>query len=251
MHPVKKLIPARIKKLIVNRTRGTFKKDLIKFADGAAIEIGGPTQFFEPNGPLPFYKYAKSIDNVNYSRETLWGNHLNDDFIFNPSRKPGDFIESDATSISQNVFREYDYLLASHVLEHVANPIKAIIDWRNVLIPQGKIVILVPNKKYTYDINRPITQFDHLMNDYDNEISENDDTHFDEIIENHSLVLDSTTKNVEELRRKVNNNYETRFCHHHVYDLSLLKQVLEFCNFKVLSTDTFRPYNHLIVGEKL
>ena len=53
--------------------------------------------------------------------------------------------------------RLVDYVVASHVIEHVPNPIR----WLNMLFeiiqPGGFIFLVVPDKRYTFDYQRPTT----------------------------------------------------------------------------------------------
>ena len=44
-----------------------------------------------------------------------------------------------------------DYVVTSHVLEHVPNPVKALAEWYRVLRPGGIIYCLVPDRRYTWD----------------------------------------------------------------------------------------------------
>src|SRR6185503_5259726 len=44
-----------------------------------------------------------------------------------------------------------DYVLASHVLEHVANPVAALAEWYRVVRPDGIIYLIVPNRLSTFD----------------------------------------------------------------------------------------------------
>jgi SAM-dependent methyltransferase len=64
---------------------------------------------------------------------------------------------------------EFDFLIASHVIEHVHNPLKALLAWRRVLRPGGLVLCIVPDGRYTFDAGRPLTPFEHLLWDYENE----------------------------------------------------------------------------------
>jgi SAM-dependent methyltransferase len=64
---------------------------------------------------------------------------------------------------------EFDFLIASHVIEHVHNPLKALLAWRRVLRPGGLALCIVPDGRYTFDAGRPLTSFEHLLWDYEND----------------------------------------------------------------------------------
>jgi hypothetical protein len=49
----------------------------------------------------------------------------------------------------------FHYVLASHVLEHVPNPIGWLGDLSSVLVPGGFIALVIPDKRFCFDIRRP------------------------------------------------------------------------------------------------
>lgn len=46
-----------------------------------------------------------------------------------------------------------DYVASSHVLEHVANPIRALVEWQRVTKSGGYVYCVVPNRRVTFDKN--------------------------------------------------------------------------------------------------
>lgn len=59
-----------------------------------------------------------------------------------------------------------DYVCASHVLEHLANPINALLEWHRVLKGGGLLYLVVPDKRFTFDQPRRITSPAHVVNDF-------------------------------------------------------------------------------------
>src|SRR5256885_1929786 len=59
-----------------------------------------------------------------------------------------------------------DYVITSHVLEHVANPVAALAEWYRVLRPGGLIYLVVPDRRFTWDHPRPLTPVAHLLEDF-------------------------------------------------------------------------------------
>lgn len=59
-----------------------------------------------------------------------------------------------------------DFVIANHFLEHCANPILAIENFLRVLRPGGVVYLAVPDKRFTFDKERPTTTLEHLMRDY-------------------------------------------------------------------------------------
>ena len=59
-----------------------------------------------------------------------------------------------------------DYLVSSHVLEHLPDPIAALHEWHRVLRPGGLLYLVVPDQRYTFDAPRPTTTTEHLLRDF-------------------------------------------------------------------------------------
>jgi len=59
-----------------------------------------------------------------------------------------------------------DFVIANHFIEHCQNPIGALQNMLRVLKPGGKLYLSIPDKRYTFDMDRPITSVDHVTKDY-------------------------------------------------------------------------------------
>ena len=59
-----------------------------------------------------------------------------------------------------------DFVIANHFLEHCQNPIKTIHNMLRVLKSEGILYLGLPDKRYTFDAHRPLTDIDHLLKDY-------------------------------------------------------------------------------------
>lgn len=59
-----------------------------------------------------------------------------------------------------------DFVIANHFLEHCQNPIQTVHSMLRVLKPEGILYLGIPDKRYTFDVHRPITDIDHLLKDY-------------------------------------------------------------------------------------
>lgn len=77
-----------------------------------------------------------------------------------------------------------DYVIASHVLEHVANPIAALAEWHRVVRPGGVIYFVVPNRLAAFDHTRELTPVSHLLDDFRAGTTACDPTHIDEFAQN-------------------------------------------------------------------
>jgi predicted SAM-dependent methyltransferase len=73
-----------------------------------------------------------------------------------------------------------DFVIANHFLEHCQNPIGAIHNILRVLRGDGIIYLAIPDKRYTFDVDRPVTTLDHLLKDYEQGPEWSKRQHFEE-----------------------------------------------------------------------
>ncbi|MBW4561958.1 MAG: class I SAM-dependent methyltransferase [Mojavia pulchra JT2-VF2] len=59
-----------------------------------------------------------------------------------------------------------DFVIANHMIEHCQNPIGTIEQHLRVLKSGGILYMAVPDKRYTFDVSRPVTSLEHLIRDY-------------------------------------------------------------------------------------
>lgn len=68
----------------------------------------------------------------------------------------------------------FDYIVSSHVIEHMPNIIAAFKEWNRILKFNGTIAIIFPKRDaLPEDKNREITSIDHFFGDYKNAIDVN------------------------------------------------------------------------------
>jgi SAM-dependent methyltransferase len=238
---------------IRRRTRRIWNYRLIGRAvsGGRGLEIGGPSAVFSPAAPNvyipPIYALAASIDNCNFATNTTWSEgDAGRTFQYVEDREPGLQYIHDATALSSIGDGSYDFLLASHILEHVANPLRALEEFHRVLKPKGAVLVLVPNRSHTFDHQRPYTSFAHLAEDRAAGRDETDLTHLEEILALHDLQRDLPAGTPEQFRARCMRNVENRCMHHHVFSIEVLEQALRAKHLRPLySTDAWAP--HLLV----
>jgi SAM-dependent methyltransferase len=76
------------------------------------------------------------------------------------------------------------YVATSHVLEHVANPVAALLEWYRVIRPGGFIYMVVPDRRFTWDRARKPTPVDHMLDDFRRGTTAVDATHIDDFVDN-------------------------------------------------------------------
>lgn len=147
---------------------------------------------------------------------------------------------------------KYDFLYASHVLEHSANPMRTLEEWVRVVKESGIIYIVVPNKLKIYDVKREPTPLTWFINRYDNDLWDFD---LDEI----QTMVDMTEKlpnydvpesEKKSLYRHIKENPDGNH-HYSVYDPISMIQFSNFVgkkfNLDILNIQIIRHEIHLVM----
>ena len=79
-------------------------------------------------------------------------------------------IEGHATAIPCDKHSQ-DYIISSHVIEHVPNIIKAFLHWNNIIKPGGIVFMIFPKRDaLESDACRPITPLAEFISHYENNV---------------------------------------------------------------------------------
>ncbi len=84
----------------------------------------------------------------------------------NAEIKEPDIID-DAEKLSKVSRNDYDFVIANHFIEHCQNPILTIKNMLSKVKNAGYVILSIPDKRYTFDVKRSITEFTHLIKDYE------------------------------------------------------------------------------------
>jgi hypothetical protein len=212
------------------------------------LEIGGPSHLFCSNRLIPVYDRCESLDQCNFSDKTIWDQAAQNTSSAVPV---GRHSVAEATDLSGLRDEAYDFVLASHVLEHVANPLRALLEWKRVLRPGGLLLVIVPDKRGTFDHRRPYTEFGHIQADFDENKTEDDGSHLSEILALHDIRLDPGAGSAEHFRERCFNNSKVRAMHHHVFRPEVLVQMLSQTQMRVLGVAIERPFHLIGVAQRL
>ena len=234
-----RLVPVRLKNLtkdLNNRIVMSFHFRRVKkyFAGLSGLEIGGPSKLFSDK--LPIYQTVKNLDNVNFASDTIWEESLTSygEFKFRTEKSTGTQYISEATNLKEISDVTYDFLISSNCLEHIANPVKALIEWKRVIKPSGTMLVIVPRKESNFDHKRNTTKLAHIIEDFLADIGEESLTHLSEILSAHDLSRDPAAGTIEEFHNRSLANFENRSLHHHVFDSNLLSDLFLHIGFKVI-----------------
>jgi predicted SAM-dependent methyltransferase len=59
-----------------------------------------------------------------------------------------------------------DFVIANHLLEHCQDPLAALQSMFRVLRPGGVLYLAVPDRRFTFDADRPVTSLEHVLEDH-------------------------------------------------------------------------------------
>lgn len=219
------------------------------FLNKYGLEVGGPSGIFQDDGLIPVYKVIKGLDGCNFSNSTIWEGKIENGRNYNYYKeKKGIQYIMEASDLSAIPDEKYEFIISSNCLEHVANPMKAVQEWIRVVKKGGIVLLVLPNREYCFDRYRNITDFSHLLDDFKRNVGEDDLTHLDEILKFHDLRLDKAAGSKEDFRNRSLKNFENRALHHHVFNVSLLKEIFEYFNIEFISG--YEGSVNVIVGRK-
>jgi SAM-dependent methyltransferase len=196
---------------------------------------------------IPVYDRCRGIDNCNFSERTIWSDNV-DCAAFGPHR--GEEFVADGCDFSVIPEETYDFVLASHVFEHLANPLRMLQECKRVLKTKGALLIIVPDKRATFDRKRPFTPFEHLQTDFEANTPEDDFTHVDEILALHDLGLDPLAGSSQEFQARCLRNASIRAMHHHVFRPEVLVLMFGYFQMRVLNICIERPFHIVVLVEK-
>ena len=186
-----------------------------KYIKGDGIEIGAL------HSPLPVPEAA----NVRYvDRMSVFDLRLQ-----YPEMKELPLVEvdiiDDGEVLSTIEDNSLDFAIANHLIEHCQNPIQTLKNYFRVLKPGGILYLAVPDKRYTFDVDRPVTSLEHLIEDYTEGPERSRISHFEEYVR----MVDRTPEKKVSARLLyllIDLDYSIHF---HVWTPSAFTELLLYC----------------------
>lgn len=209
------------------------------------LEIGGPSAIFARDGKIPVYTSAARIDNVVFASQTMWHDaDTGGRFDFDAQRTAGRQLVLEGSTLPGVQPGSYQFILSSHVLEHLANPIQALRRWQELLVRDGHLLLVVPHRDRSFDRHRPVTRIEHLLADAATDVGEDDMTHAEEALALHDYEWGQGTDR-RQFQEAVRDNLRRRSLHHHVFDTELVGRLLDLVGFQLLALEP-APLFHII-----
>jgi predicted SAM-dependent methyltransferase len=127
-----------------------------KFLQGHGLEIGA----LHLPLALPRGAHARYVDRM--SREDLRHHY--------PEMRTYDLVAVDVIDDGETLATvpdaSQDFVIANHFIEHTQDPIATIGNHLRVLKPGGVLFMAVPDKRRTFDAERPVTPLEHHVADH-------------------------------------------------------------------------------------
>jgi len=192
-----------------------------QYLKGEGIEVGAlhaPLQV--PDSVKVHYVDRMSVSDLRKQYPELATVHLVE----------ADIVDNGETlsSIADN---SWDFAIANHMIEHCQNPIGALENFLRVIKPGGLVYMGVPDKRYTFDIDRPLTSLDHLIRDYKEGPEWSKLGHYDEYVR----LVDKTPEEQVAARMKLLLDIDYSI-HFHVWTSETFPEMLAYCQENLSSS---------------
>jgi SAM-dependent methyltransferase len=107
-----------------------------------------------------------------------------------------------------------DFIIASHVLEHLRFPLLALKSWYDALNSGGILILKVPDKRYTFDCARQRTPLQHLIQESENPGQFDIEAHYADWVEH----ISHRRPGEPEFRRQLDHLLSMKYSiHYHVW----------------------------------
>ena len=203
------------------------------------IEIAGPTLTFADGGPLPVYSLVGGLSNYGFSAAP-------DTFQY--GARIGRSTVCDAKTLPL-ADESCDFVLSSHVIEHLADPLTGLKEWSRVLRRGGSLLLLLPEGRRTFDRYRPVTSWEHLLTDFERRMPESDTTHLAQAV-NRTDTHHWSFEPWDGWQTTFADNAKHRAVHHHVFDMALTKRAVSFVGLRALCAELVFPFHIVLLATK-
>lgn len=195
------------------RIRGVSRESVAAhYLRGNGLEIGAL------HNPLsvPRKAHVRYVDRMSVAELRRHYPELDYDNITEPD------ILDDGERLSTIPAESQDFLIANHFLEHCENPIETLNNFLRVLKTGGILYLCIPDKRYTFDRDRPVTPFEHLERDYREGPAWSRRQHVEEWV-----ALVEKISSPEQARRRVDELLAMKYSiHYHVWTQSELLELV-------------------------
>lgn len=192
-----------------------------RYIAGHGIEIG------PGNSPIRLHS-GISVKHVDMSpKDVLVGVHGFPDDWSAPD------IVDDGEVLSSIDDYSLDFVIACHVLEHTQNPLKVLETWFTKLRTGGVLFVAIPDRRHSFDKQRKLTSFEHLLADYRHGPAGSEEEHLHEWI---TVVNKETDEHAVAAQKSELRKIDYRI-HYHVWETNSFIEALVRSNGLVADFD--------------
>jgi predicted SAM-dependent methyltransferase len=126
-------------------------------------------------------------------------------------------IVDNAEKLSKVKNNSQDFIIANHFMEHTLDPIGTVMNLSKKLRKDGVLYFAIPDKRYTFDSRRPLTPYEHLLEEHNHPSAEMKWQHF---LEASELIDGRKGKDIEKHAREL---FDAKYSiHYHVWTRATL-----------------------------
>ena len=149
---------------------------LARFLNGSGVELG------PGHHPLPIPYPGVSVRYLD-----RWQPDENLELFTNVDpgaafTKPDFIVNLDVDGLSALDEGSQDFVIASHLLEHLADPLRQLEEIHRVLQCGGVVLIFLPDRRFTFDRRRAATPLEHLVADHRDRVTTVSDEHVEDYL---------------------------------------------------------------------
>ncbi len=203
------------------RARMRSRETLSTHLEGAGIEVGpGNVPFAVPPGVV--VRYVDRLTSTEHSE--LFYELPMVDFV-----EPDIVADLDTDGLTALDSQSQDFVICSHVLEHLADPLGFLEEAHRVLRIGGVLLILLPDRRYTFDRGRDPTPLACLLRDHAEGATTPDDDHMVEFLLGADQGPDFSLPTDEDARAQLFAWHRDRSIHVHCWTDPEFREVLDYC----------------------
>jgi len=188
------------------------RKLAARFLEGNGIEIGA----LDSPLPVPAKAHVRYVDRVSVAQLRAYYPELGDRQLTEP-----DVIE-DGERLPTIASGSLDFIIANHMLEHCENPLGTLRTHLDRVRNGGVLFYAIPDKRQCFDQARPLTAFEHRVDDDADGGVQSRWSHYLEWAV-HVNGLSETVAAEENARENMSNAYSIHF---HVWDPAAFRELL-------------------------
>jgi SAM-dependent methyltransferase len=144
--------------------------------------------------------------------------------------EPTFIVDLNSGDLSALNGEEFDFFVASDVIEHVANPMQFLKAVHDIMKPGARLLLSVPDRRYTHDADRPRTSNRHLWREYVRGVTRVDNRHLRRFLKGSDHLNIPWRRSI---REQLYEMHRERSVHVHVWDNQSFDRFLDFSRIRI------------------